>query len=134
MHAHFLVGALLAGCLTTPLAAQKAHAIKLVHTENTSLYRFEPNTVTASPGDVLVFTVESGGPYLVAFQPGDFTAPARALMVAAIPGSNAELRGPAITRKGDSFRITLPSLPPGQYRFYSVTHVAYRMAGNLVVR
>jgi plastocyanin len=117
-----------------PLSAQKVHGIKLINNEGTSLYRFEPNAVTARAGDVLVFTVESGGPYMVAFQPADFLGPAKALMVAAIPGGNTELRAPALSRKGESVRITLPSLPGGQYRFYSVTHVAYRMTGTLTVR
>lgn len=116
-----------------PLAAQKTHTIKLINNEGTSLYRFEPNAITAKDGDVLVFTVESGGPYLVAFQPADFAGPLKAQMVAAIPGNNAELRAPALS-KGETVRITLPSLPAGQYRFYSVTHVAYRMTGVLTVR
>jgi plastocyanin len=117
-----------------PAAAQKSHAIKLIHKEGTSLYRFEPNAVTARPGDELVFTLESGGPYRVAFEPTDFSAPARTLMIKAIPGGNPELRVPALSRPGASVRLTLPSLPPGQYRFYSVTHVAYRMTGTLTVR
>jgi plastocyanin len=119
---------------TAPVAAQRTHTVKLVHPESSSSYRFEPGTVTANPGDVLVFTVESGGPYMVAFQPGDFSAPALVLMTKAIPGANAELRGPTLRTRGDSFRVTLPSLPPGEYRFYSVTHVSYRMAGTLTVR
>ena len=118
----------------TPLAAQKTQTIKLIHKEGTSLYRFEPNTVTVSAGDILVFTLESGGPYMVAFEPTDFRGPAKALMAGAIPGSNPELRAPAMSKKGDSIRITVPSLPAGQYRFYSVTHVAYRMTGSMTVR
>ncbi len=117
-----------------PVAAQRTHTIKLVHPERSSSYSFEPSAVTANRGDVLVFTVESGGPYMVAFQPADFSAPALVLMTRAIPGADPELRGPTLRAKGDSFRITLPSLPPGEYRFYSVTHVSYRMAGTLTVR
>jgi plastocyanin len=117
-----------------PALAQRVQAVKLVHPERSTTYKFEPSTVTASPGDVLVFEVESGGPYMVAFQPADFSAPALALMIKAVPGANPELRGPTLRAKGDSFRVTLPSLPPGEYRFYSVTHVAYRMAGTLTVR
>ena len=117
-----------------PAAAQRTHHIKLIHQDRTSLYRFDPATLTAAPGDILVFTNESGGPYVVAFQPADFSAPALALMTRAMPGENPELRAPALSRKGDSFRVTLPSLPPGQYRFYSVTHIAYRMTGTVTVR
>ncbi|HWA15131.1 MAG TPA: hypothetical protein VG817_01775 [Gemmatimonadales bacterium] len=117
-----------------PGAAQRVHTVKLIHEERTSLYQFQPSAVTARPGDVLAFTVESGGPYLIAFQPADFSAPALSLMTRAIPGNNPELRAPALSGRGSSFRITLPSLPPGEYRFYSVTHVAYRMTGTLTVR
>ena len=124
------------GLLLHPASAmaQRVHTVKLVHPEHSSTYRFEPSAVTAKPGEVLVFTVESGGPYLVAFQPRDFSPPALTLMTRAVPGANPELRGPTLRAKGDSFRLTLPSLPPGEYRFYSVTHVAYRMAGTLTVR
>lgn len=123
------------GALTTaPALAQKVHEIRLLHQEDTDLYRFEPNRIEARPGDILQFTLVSGGPYLVAFEPADFKGPKRAVMAAAIPGGNPELRAPALAKPGDRFRVTLPALQAGSYRFYSVTHVAYRMAGLLVVR
>lgn len=125
---------LLLALSASPAAAQKTHTVKLIHKEGTNLYRFEPNAVTARPGDTLIFTLESGGPYLVAFEPADFTAPAKGLMMSAIPGNNPELRAPALSRPGATVRITLPSLPAGQYRFYSVTHVSYRMTGTVTVR
>ncbi len=130
-----LVLAFLCGALASSgAAAQKVHDIRLQHPENSERYRFEPNKIQARAGDILQFTLVSGGPYLVAFEPSDFKGPNRALMAAAIPGGNAELRAPALAKPGDRFRVTLPALPAGSYRFYSVTHVAYRMAGTLVVR
>ncbi len=130
----FRAALLLATLATAPLAAQKVHDIRLIHQDDTEVYRFEPTQVDARAGDILQFTLVSGGPYLVAFEPADFRGATRARMAAAVPGGNPELRAPALARPGDRFRITLPPLPAGRYRFYSVTHVAYRMAGTLVVR
>lgn len=117
-----------------PVAAQKVYDVRLIQQDKTDLYRFEPSQVTAQAGDILQFTLVSGGPYLVAFEPSDFLGPSKARMIGAIPGNNPEMRAPALAKVGDRFRVTLPALPAGRYRFYSVTHVAYRMAGSLVVR
>jgi plastocyanin len=113
--------------------AQKVHRISLVRAGNNQ-FRFEPKRVTAKAGDVVEFTVKSGGPYVVGFQPGGLSPEARERLEAAIPGRTAPLRGPVLGGEGDRFRIVVPDLPQGSYRFVSVTHLAYRMEGELVVR
>ncbi len=97
-------------------------------------FRFDPIRVNARPGEVLEFVVESGGPYVVGFEAVDLPPAARALMDQAIPNPSGSLRGPVLPGPQSSFRIVLPGLPKGSYRFTSVTHVAYRMGGILVIQ
>lgn len=130
---YFALGVLLGSIGVRALPAQQVHRIQLVQTAGNS-FRFDPKRVTARAGDVLEFTVRSGGPYVVGFEPSDLTPPHRSLLDAAIPGRTAALRGPVLAGPGKSFRIVLPELPRGSYRFGSVTHIAYRMEGQLIMR
>lgn len=120
------------GTAAMPLWAQKTHTIRLVHPSE-DRYAFVPGTITASPGDHLVFSVESGGPYIIGFEPADLTARYRGLLDAAFPDRSGPLRSPSLPGPGSRFELVVPELPKGRYRFASVTHVAYRMAGVLVV-
>ena len=81
----------------------------------------------ASPGG-------PGGPYVVAFVAADIPPALRGRLQAALPPGSTELRGPVLAAAGASFRVTLPGLPAGKYRFETVTHAAYRMQGTLTVR
>lgn len=126
-------GMLLLWAPVPSIAAQKVHRIGLVRAGDNQ-FRFEPKRVTAKAGDVLEFTVRSGGPYVVGFQPSGLSPEVRGRLDAAIPGRSAPLRGPVLGGEGDRFRIVVPDLPQGSYRFVSVTHLAYRMEGELIVR
>lgn len=117
----------------TPARAQRVHQVKLIHTGGDQ-FRFEPIRVNARPGEVLEFVVESGGPYVVGFEAVDLPEAARALLDQAIPNPSGSLRGPVLAGPQSRFRIVLPGLPPGSYRFTSLTHVAYRMGGILVIQ
>ena len=114
------------------LHAQRIRQVRVVQA-SAELFRFEPTRVKAHPGDVLEFTVVSGGPYVIGFEPKDLSEADRALLDHAIPGRTALLRGPVLTGKDSRLRITLPALAKGAYRFVSVTHLAYRMGGVLVI-
>jgi plastocyanin len=116
-----------------PAQAQRVHQVKLVHAGG-DLFRFEPVRVNAHPGEVLEFVVQSGGPYVVGFEALDLPEAARTLLDQAIPDPTGALRGPVLAGPESRFRIVLPALPPGSYRFTSVTHVAYRMGGILVIK
>jgi plastocyanin len=115
------------------LAAQRVTTIRLIQAANGGGYRFVPARVRLQSGEVLEFTVTSGGPYVVAFEPADFPSRSRSLMAAALGGGSGELRGPVLLGAGSRFRLTVPPLPAGTYRFYSLLHVAYRMSGVLTV-
>jgi plastocyanin len=115
-----------------PLAAQKVVQVRLTHPGADS-YAFVPAKVTVRPGDRLEFTVESGGPYIIGFEPADLGPREQALLDAAIPDHSGLLRSPVLARAGSRVQVVLPDLPKGQYRFSALTHVAYRMAGVVVV-
>jgi plastocyanin len=118
---------------TAPARAQQVHQVKLIHAAG-DLFRFEPTRINARPGEVLDFVVESGGPYVVGFEPQDLSAADRELLNSAIPARSGELRGPVLAGPGSRFRVAVPNLSPGSYRFASLTHLAYRMGGVLVIR
>lgn len=124
--------ALLAG-LTAPLAAQQIHTIQLQGDTARDEYRMRPTQVTARPGDVLVFRSESGGFHAIAFEDAGLTAAARSALDAAMPRRVSELNGPLLP-PGAEYRMTVPALPPGRYRFYCLPHRAYDEAGYLVIR
>ncbi len=122
----------LCGARAAPLAAQKLHQIRLVH-PGPDAYAFVPDRITVRPGDRLEFTVESGGPYVIGFEPADLTAQGLLLLDAAIPDRSGPLRSAPLPRSGSRFQLVVPDLPKGRYRFAAVTHIAYRMVGVLVV-
>lgn len=122
---------LLAGA--TPASAQQVHRVLLRHPD-AETFIFAPDRVTVAAGEVVVFTVESGGPYVVGFSAEDLEPSDRARLQAALPEASGPLRGPVLAGPGASFRLVLPALPAGRYRFAAVTHAAYRMQGELRVR
>lgn len=129
--AFVLMGGLL---LASPaLAAQRVHEVRLEHPAE-GVFRFAPDRLVVGGGDVIEFTVQSGGPYVVAFVAADIPPALRGRLQAALPPGSTELRGPVLATAGASFRVALPGLPAGKYRFETVTHAAYRMQGTLTVR
>jgi plastocyanin len=123
---------LLAGA-TIPALAQAHLTTRLIH-PSAERFLFQPDSMMARPGDVLEFTVESGGPYVIGFEAADLGPREQALLNAAIPDRTAPLRSAILPRPGSRLQFVLPVLPKGRYRFSAVTHLAYRMVGVLVVR
>ena len=125
------VGILLSS-VVFPALAQTRIPVRLSHPK-AEVFVFQPDKVTAKPGDVIEFTVESGGPYIIGFEPADLTPRDRTLVDAAMPDRSAPLRSAVLPRPGSRLELVVPSLPKGAYRFSAVTHLAYRMTGVLVV-
>lgn len=122
--------------VVTPAAAraQRVHEIRLERVADGTTYRFRPAEVRVSPGDAVEFAVVSGGPYVIEFEAADLRPGDRAALNAAIPEPSGDLRSPVLRAPGSRLRIVIPPLSSGTYRFRALTHVAYRMAGRLVVR
>ncbi len=115
-------------------AAQATHVVRLEVDTERDVHRFVPARVTTAPGDLLVFRVSSGAPHAVAFETAGLSPAARGLLQSAMPDPSSELQGPVLASDGMEYRITVPRLPAGVYRFYSTPHRAYEMRGELIVK
>jgi plastocyanin len=123
----------LALLVTAPrAAAQTVHVIRLEHDAAVHAYRFNPDRVVARAGDVLVFKVTGGGDHGLVFE-GGMPAAARAALSAAMPRRVGDLSSPLLG-PGSEYRIVLPSLPAGDYRFYCLPHRAYDEVGVLTIK
>jgi len=135
MTAHSRAVAVLAALLalgTARATAQSVHEIRMVADGNGE-FRFVPASVAAKRGDVLLFRAVSGAPHSVAFERKDVSDPVREALNSALPRRAGDLSSPLLT-DGTEYRIVVPALPPGGYRFFCLPHRAYDMRGELVVR
>ena len=126
------VGVLLLGAGVA--AAQGSHEIRMEVNEKRQEYAFVPAAVVARPGDVLVFRTVSGAPHSVVFEADGLPPAAREALNAAMPRRSADLGSPLLTRNETEYRITVPALPRGTYRFFCLPHRAYDMRGQLTIK
>ncbi len=99
--------------------------------EDEESYTYEPETVTAKAGDILVFR-GAEATHAVSFERA-ISAAARQALNAAMPNRVGDLAGPLVPA-GREYRITIPpNLPAGRYRFFCLPHRAYDEAGWLVI-
>jgi plastocyanin len=126
-------------CLVSAGAAISAHssARRDVRLENN---RFMPAMITAHAGDTLLFTNGRGGPHNVQFADDSLSDAGHRLIDAAMPdrpkqpwSREVPLAGPLLVLDGETYRIVVPSLPPGRYRFFCTPHLSGGMRGVLVV-
>lgn len=93
-----------------------------VEVEMTNLLKFAPASVTASPGDTIVWKNNAGLPHNVVFEDGS-------KLDAGAVKSLGQLLG-----KGQA-ELTLPKdLPAGTYKYYCTPHRGAGMAGEIVVQ
>ena len=114
--------------------AQETHVVTLEVDSDRDEYSFNPATVTARPGDVLVFRLTNGAPHSVVFEGAGLTRTAKEALNAAMPRRSGDLSSPLLTENGTEYRVTVPALPAGTYRFFCLPHRAYDMRGELRVR
>jgi plastocyanin len=115
------------------LAAQTRHLVRVQGDAAKDEYSFSPATVTAKPGDVIVFRVEGDGRHSVSFE-RTIAPAAREALNAGMPGRVADLSGPLLS-KGQEYVVTLSKgLPAGRYRFFCLPHRAYDEVGWLEVK
>jgi plastocyanin len=116
------------------LRAQGTHTVELRADRAESRFGFRPLEVSARPGDVIVFRVVSGPPHSIAFDPTGLERAQVAALNRAMVGRVSDLRGPLLVDVGDTYRILVPRLAPGTYRFYCLTHQVYGATGSLVIK
>jgi plastocyanin len=115
-------------------SAQARHVVRLTANPKDDAYRFEPASVEARPGDVLVFRVVSGAPHSVVFEGEGLSPGVRGALNSAMPGRSGDLSSPLFTAPGTEYRMVVPQVPGGTYPFYCLPHRAYDMRGTLVVK
>lgn len=117
----------------SPLAAQARHLVHIRGDTKTDTYGYAPSTVSAHPGDVIVFRVEGGGKHSVSFEKS-MSAAASAALNSGMPNRVGDLAGPLLG-DGQEYVIRLPAtMPAGRYRFFCLPHRAYDEVGWLEVK
>ena len=118
----------------TRASAQELREIRLVADPDAESYRYEPASIAVKAGDVLLFRVVSGAPHNIAFEPGAMNEATRQAWSDALPHRTAELSGPLLVRTGMTYRVVVPTVPAGTYRYFCLTHRAYDERGEIVIR
>ena len=125
---------------TTPAAPAGAaaaitgttHEVKMVGDEKG--YRFEPANITVKAGDGIKFTMVSGGPHNVAFDPATIPADVKPQLSANMPNQQGELSSPLFSNAGENYIISFANVKPGQYPFHCTPHLAMGMKGTVTVQ
>jgi plastocyanin len=97
-------------------------------------YRFEPATVTIKPGDAVRFTMVSGGPHNVAFDPATVPAESKNQLDANMDQKISELSSPMMMNPNETYTISFGGVKPGTYPFHCTPHLAMGMKGTITVQ
>jgi plastocyanin len=127
-----ILSVLFGGTVSSGLA-QSVHEIRLEVNTDDEQYSFKPASVTARPGDVLLFRVTNGAPHSIVFEPGGLSPAAHSALNGAMPRRSADLSSPLLTENGAEYRMVVPQVAPGTYLFFCLPHRAYDERGELRV-
>jgi plastocyanin len=127
------IGLLLSLSVAGSGAAQATHLVKFQADTVQREYRFDPAVIVAHPNDVLVFRVLNGAPHNITFEAAGLSPQAHAALNAALPRRSSDLASPLLTEPGAEYRVVVPAIPPGRYRFFCLPHRAYDERGELRV-
>jgi len=124
---------------TTPAATPGAaapitgttHEVKMVGDDKG--YRFEPADIKVKAGDGIKFTMISGGPHNVAFDPATIPADVKPQLSANMPNQQGELSSPMFMNPNESYTISFANVKPGQYPYHCTPHLAMGMKGTITV-
>jgi len=98
-------------------------------------YRFEPAQLTIKPGDTVKWTMVSGGPHNVAFDPANATVNTnKAALSAGMPNQQGELSSPMLTQPNETYQMTFANVPAGTYDYHCTPHLAMNMKGQITVQ
>jgi plastocyanin len=118
---------------TAKVAATGAtHDIKMIGDDKG--YRFEPAAVTIKSGDAVRFTMVSGGPHNVAFDPATVPADSKNQLDANMDQKISELSSPMMMNPNETYTISFGGVKPGVYPFHCTPHLAMGMKGTITVQ
>jgi plastocyanin len=113
--------------------AQRVHEVRLEANADRDVYRFVPATVSARPGDILLFRTVSGTPHSIVFESAGLSAPAHEALNGAMGRRAGDLSSPLLSPNGAEYRLVVPALSTGRYQFFCLPHRAYDMRGTLEI-
>lgn len=113
-------------------ATGATHDIKMIGDDKG--YRFEPATVTIKAGDAVRFTMVSGGPHNVAFDPSTVPADSKNQLDANMDQKISELSSPMMMNPNETYTISFGGVKPGVYPFHCTPHLAMGMKGTITVQ
>lgn len=98
-------------------------------------YRFEPADIKIKAGDAVRFTMVSGGPHNVSFDPATITDPqSKTQLDANMDNKMAELSSPMLMNPNEQYVISFAGVKPGVYPFHCTPHLAMGMKGTITVQ
>jgi plastocyanin len=97
-------------------------------------YKFEPENITINAGDNVKWTMVSGGPHNVAFDPAEIQAAAKPQLMANMDNQMSELSGPLLSNVGETYEISFANVPAGTYNYHCTPHLAMNMRGTITVK
>jgi len=113
-------------------ATGATHDIKMIGDDKG--YRFEPAAVTIKSGDAVRFTMVSGGPHNVAFDPATVPADSKNQLDANMDQKISELSSPMMMNPNETYTISFGGVKPGVYPFHCTPHLAMGMKGTITVQ
>ncbi len=118
-----------------PAAGGTTHEVKMVLDGTT--YKYDPAKLTIKSGDVIKFSVVSGGAHNVQFypdsMPANVPAPIKALAIAP-PEKGGSISSESMKTEGESFELSFAGAPAGVYKFFCAPHHALGMVGEVTVQ
>jgi len=121
-----------AGAVAKVAATGATHDIKMIGDDKG--YRFEPANVTIKSGDAVRFTMISGGPHNVSFDPGTVPADSKDQLDANMDQKISELSSPMMMNPNETYTISFGGVKPGVYPFHCTPHLAMGMKGVITVQ
>ncbi len=122
-----------AGAVAMAPITGATHEVKMIG--DAKGYRFEPTNITVKAGDGIKFTVVTGGPHNVAFDPATIPADSKAQLDANMgAGKMGELSSALKMNPGESVTISFANIKPGKYPFHCTPHLALGMKGEITVQ
>ena len=97
-------------------------------------YRFDPANITIKQGDGVKWTVVSGQPHDVAFDPSQIPADVHAQLSANMPDQMGDLQGKMLTAPNETYTISFAKIKPGTYNYHCTPHQALGMKGTITVQ
>jgi len=121
-----------AGAVAKVAATGANHDIKMIGDDKG--YKFDPADITIKSGDAVTFTMISGGPHNVAFDPATIPAAGKAQLDANMDQKLSELSSPMLMNPNEKYTISFGGVPAGTYPFHCTPHLAMGMKGTITVQ